>query len=54
MSRVFAAIMALISMFFLFIGVTSSTAKPLMLLFWGVLFLTCLYKLFLKGSRVKN
>lgn len=54
MSRVFAGIMALISMFFLFIGLTSSTAKPLMLLFWGVILLACVYKLFLKGSPVKN
>lgn len=54
MSNVFAGIMGLISIFVLFIGFTSSTAKPVMLVFWGVILLACVYKLFLKSSPVKN
>jgi hypothetical protein len=54
MSNGFAAIMALNSIFFLFIGFTSSTPKPLMLAFWGTILLACVYKLFLKGNTVKR
>lgn len=54
MSRGFAWIMTLISIFFLFRGFISPTAKPIMLLFWGAILLACVYKLFLKGNSVKS
>ena len=43
--------MLLLSLFFLFVNFTTS-AKPLSLLFWGVIFVGCGYKLFL--AKAKN
>jgi len=46
----FAVVILIISAFFLYIGLTSPSAKPVMLIFWSVIFVLCGYKLFFRSK----